>query len=292
VQVKMLMVSAVMPAILAGAALALAWRVWRRDGDGNRGAWGGAAGLALAYAAGHLGLVGAPPFPPVEATQWLFWLALLAGLWGAMEDRLRLLARVRLGGRVILAIVLPVALARPLVTYSWGAGKGTLYVALLGIAVAALSWIVQRTAERRDGALVPALLLVVATGSAGLLVMSGSALLGQLAGLLAAASGAALVLAFWRPRVSLAGGGVTVAVLLLSGLWITGFFYAEMPLPSAILAPLSLAAGAGLAQIPAVRGRGRGQLVVISLVAASILIGAAVGFAAVEYFGSSDDYMY
>ena len=73
--------------------------------------------------------------------------------------------------------------------------------------------------------------------------VSGSALLAQLSGALAAVFGAAVVLAWWAPGLSLASGTLTVFVPVYAGLLIQAYFYSELPIWSAILmylAPFAL----------------------------------------------------
>ena len=99
---------------------------------------------------------------------------------------------------------------------------------------------------RLSGVSSPPILLIVTLGSSVVLVLSGSALLGQLAGILASALGASLITAWWQPKLiprldrdvrfaPLAGEGVTVVAVLLVGLWLNGYFYAEVPATSALL---------------------------------------------------------
>ena len=87
--------------------------------------------------------------------------------------------------------------------------------------------------EGRDTAAPPAI-------SSGVLVFSGTAVVGQLVGVIAAVLGACMVLAWWRPTVSIGGGPSAVIIVMISGLWTIRFFFAEMPPISAILLGSSL----------------------------------------------------
>ena len=91
-------------------------------------------------------------------------------------------------------------------------------------------------AVRRDRSISsPLILTIVASGTGAALMLSGSMLLGQLAMILAAALGAILAAAFLLPRAVEGRGVVPVAVAMLASLWLSGYFYSELPIASALL---------------------------------------------------------
>ena len=100
-------------------------------------------------------------------------------------------------------------------------------------------------------------------------VLSGSLLLGQLALVLAAAVAVALLAAWFFPQLPLAAGAVPVVVVLLSGLWVNGYFYAELPAICALLFALALVLPALLPSLTAALGNSR-------LLAKPLLLRAAV----------------
>jgi hypothetical protein len=122
-----------------------------------------------------------------------------------------------------------------MIAHTWSGGTALLWLATLGAGVFALWSLLDRQADTIVGIWVPLAFVVLAAGSAGVLALSGSALLGQLAGVLAAMAGAAALTAFLWKGVSIARGAVPVFVLILLGLWIAGYFYAEVPLASVLL---------------------------------------------------------
>ena len=74
-------------------------------------------------------------------------------------------------------------------------------------------------------------------------MLSGSALLGQMAIVLIAALGAILVVTFLFPKSIEGRAIVPVAVAILASLWLMGFFYAELPSASALLLAAALLPG-------------------------------------------------
>jgi len=134
-------------------------------------------------------------------------------------------------------------LTRSLVQYQWSAAARIGWLA--GLAVGGLLFwtVLDLLAKRSTGAAWPLALGVVAVGSSVVLLYAGSLKLAQLAGALAACLGVATLIGWWRPLLSLARGAVPVVAVLLSGLWLAGYFYAEA-LASSVgllaLAPLAV----------------------------------------------------
>ena len=90
----------------------------------------------------------------------------------------------------------------------------------------------------------PAFLLIIAAGTSIALMLSGSMLLGQFAGVLAGGLFAALLLTLRNPAL---GAGISpVFSLLLVALLLCGGFFAELPRTSAVL----IATAPALALIP------------------------------------------
>ena len=224
------------PAVLAGLLLALGWRAWRREapGDARRreapgvdGRWIGGPALAFGFGLTFYFLSGWPasPLPDSPRTptglDWLAWLCLPVGLLLALEGRLGRRRHLLRGlvAVVALRLVLTNAFAN-----IWEPGEGWLWLAGLTILLL-LQWAALARATRRPGASGPLLLWILATGLAVLAGLTGSARIGQLSGGLAAGLGAALVLAWWRPRLALEGSGAGLVIVLLFGLGLNAYFF-------------------------------------------------------------------
>ena len=245
--VEIMLRGVVLPAVLAGAVLLVAW--WPRKGGAGAtgpvggGHWGGAVGLALGYVLGHSLLVGFPSFPATESTQWLVWLALGAMALGLADALIRVPESARWAARAASSLLVSWLILRPLTVSTWnGALVSALWIGGAALAVLAFWTLVDRAVRARPGAGMPIAFLALTSGGSAVLLLSASVLLAQLAGVVAATLGAAMVLAFVRPDLSLERGAVPVVGVLLPALWLNGYFYAEMPLASALLLTLAPAA--------------------------------------------------
>jgi hypothetical protein len=138
--------------------------------------------------------------------------------------------------------------------------------------------IILNALTRQPGAALemPAFLLVICAGIFGALMLSGSMLLGQFAAVLGAACFGSLI--FTARKVPLGRGIVPVFSLLVSTLLMSGYFFAELPLTSALL----LGFAPVLALVP-IGGRGK----FLSLVIRAALVSVPVVAAVVVAFRSS-----
>ena len=284
---KLALFGALIPAVVAGAALLAAWRPWRKQAPVVDGFWGGALGLGLGYLAGHAGLQGLPGFPPAEATQWLVYLALAAPLLGLATALREVPAWLRLGLQVVFSFATPTVLLHQMITHTWGVEAGAVLIVGLGTGIFLLWTVIEALSRRETGPSLPLALTIVAAGSAAVVLFSGSASLGQLGGVLAATLSVAFSVACFKPSLTLARGAVPVVVVLLSALWIIGFFFAEVQLPSALLlvvAPLA----AWVAKVRALKDRPSWQVLLARATAVLVPVSVAVALAASTW--ASDSY--
>ncbi len=214
------------PALAAGLVLAVGWRVWNAAPEGIDGRWAGAPALALSFLVGTVGISGLPVVPGGDQTptglDWLAWVALLAGAVLALQPRLG-----RWGGalRGVLAILTIELVLRNKITAAWSEGSEGIQWVLGLLALLFVDWLALERLARRPGASGPLVLWLLAATLGGLAALSGSVTIGQLSGALAAGLGAAVVAAWWRPRLCLAGPGVGVAVIVLFGLGLNAHFF-------------------------------------------------------------------
>jgi hypothetical protein len=232
--------------------------------------------LGVAYFAGHVFITGWRAFPPTDTTNWLPYFALAAaglGVCWAMgakfsAARLFVLALLALGAfRLLLA---------PKFRHGWTAGQGWLWVIFFGLGVVLLAVILGRVARRSSAAFeFPFVLLTIGAGTSAALMLSGSLLLGQLGWVFTGAIFGALIFTL---RWSGTGEEITpFFALLLGALLASGYYFAELPAPSAGL----LAVAPVFALIPAGRlsGLPRAALRII-LVSFSVAAGVIVAFRA------------
>ena len=261
--VRDILYAAAVPAALALAALLASWRPWRRaDRPAVRGHWGGALGAGLAFVAAFALLDGrVPPWPPAESRHWLFYLAAAltvlalldavvdvrrAGAWWLRAEA----ALVVCAGAVFLLFQ---SLLRSETWTAVEAGRRLLVMAVLLHAAWTSTELLVLRLPRPAG---PLVLSAFAGGVAMVLMLSGSLVLGRLAGVLAVTPLVAAAVAPAAPGFSFARGGVTVIVPTAVAILLLGYHYVE-PGVTAVNATL-LFAGLALpwaAALPPVRRR-------------------------------------
>jgi len=267
-----------LPAILAGLVLLLVWGRRAAAPASRRGRAAGAFALGLGYLAAHLylfrGLVVPSADRVLAARDWIPWVVVVA----LALATLRLARPVRhavdmLGGALCVALIAWLSVRNQLGrSVSWLDFAGALLV-LLGAWASA-----EALARRVPGAGVPLALWVVATATSVCALLASGASTAQIAGALAATLGAAVVLAWWNPRLELAGGGVTVALVLIAACLLNATFFATLPRTSAVLLALGLVTP-WLASLPWFDALGAGSKAVVRAVCAALPCAAAVALA-------------
>lgn len=234
---------------------------WRRSP-----AWLGLV-IAVAYAVSHWGLRGWKGFPPSDVHDWMPFIALSsalllgcvscagAGWWSTMM-------------RLLLTTGAVALLLRPRLA-TWQAADSALWVGGLGVAwaVVLIAW------ERGVRAATPGTaavgLLLAALWTSIALVIFGSMVHGQFAGMIAAALGVVMVLVWCRTSFWSDAGPATVVGLVLPALWVLGIFYLDLPRWAP---PVLALAGCApwLVAIPIVRGWSGWQRLLLVVVASAL----------------------
>lgn len=275
---RIAVLAALLPAAVAAAVLFLLR--WRARGSVPPGAAPAASGgvapapgvptwlaVTAAYVAGHLALNGLPRGLPKEAWQTLLPLAVVTGATFAFD---RFLQR-RFSTKRFHALTLVcchLAAIQFVRGISWPAALASAFTA---------AWICGRAptesdtddagAPRRTRAVLAGLAVVAVATAAGL-VIAGTLVVGQLAGVLAAALGAACAVSFVVPVDR--RGAVAAASVLLPALWMNGVFFAELPWA---------AVACFVAAVTALRVRVLAARPVTAALAAALLSAAAVWIA-------------
>ncbi len=226
---------ALVPAAIAFVCLLVSWRAWRRRSLAAEGHWGGAAALALGFLSAYLILVSWPQMPPKKAMDWMPYLVLIAGVAGVTQRYWGKRWYARFSLNLLLGALFAGVLLRSYLQNTWDRVEGIIWIAGLAAATTILRNTLERLATKRTGASLPLSLCLFSAVSSVAYTLSGSALLGQLTGALAAVFGAAILLAWWAPGLSLAAGTLTVFAPVYVGLLIQAHFYSELPLISAVL---------------------------------------------------------
>jgi hypothetical protein len=234
--VNVILYGILVPATAAAVALLAGWRPWRGPVTAGRtpraaGARAVAGGLVLAQVL----TLGAPQLPPVQANDWFVLLVAGSALLGLADAIYRQALWLRWALRLVASAAVPLLLLWPLTQHTWSMGQSVTILGALALGTFGLWTALDRLTATSRGAAVPLALVVATAGSGGVLALSGSASLGLLAGSLAAAIGPAFLLALWKPNFSLARGAVPPLTVGLSGLWLNGAFYADVPTASLVL---------------------------------------------------------
>jgi len=236
------------PALAAGCIWAFLGRAWfRKDAR-----FVTSLAVAAAFCIGYAGLLQGAPLEPTGAREWLFWLAAGGALIAPLE---RLTRRDPFFVRALfVGVLLKFVLERQYVNHWQGANDSGHFPGLaLAVAIGISGWYaVERVARKSPGVGAPLTLWCLATGLALCSLWSSSGLYAQLAGTIAAAMGAACVLAWLRPGTWFAGGGAGLAWALLFGIGLAAHYYSQLSAADALL--LAAAPFAGLlADLPGLR---------------------------------------
>ena len=223
------------PAGVSASAIVLARRLGRNVPASGRGRWGVAVGLGLGYLAGHLGLLGWPSFPTLDAIQWVVWLGLAGMVLGVVETCWSLPTWATWGLRGSFVAGTLGLLLRSKMENSWTKGESAAWLQGLWLLMLVSWWNLEAQAERLSGPgwVVPVGLVTV--GWAVVQVLGGGAALGQLDGVLASTLLGALLTVGLRPGVSLSRGWPAIVSTVVVGLGLTGYCYSEVPASVALI---------------------------------------------------------
>jgi hypothetical protein len=218
----------------------------RRRADATAFRPEGALALGFGCLAGFIVIGGWPSRYPVQSTEWIPFIGLAAFVLAFVESVRHVPGWLVWFLRTcLLASVLYFLLRKQL--------PDTLQLTGMLFAGIALWAVISVLARRLTAFTAYVLLAVFAAGSGIGLVLSGSLLLGQLNGVLAASLAGCALAVSWRYPLPAPPGSVTVIMLPLLALWLCGNFYSELPAISIGL----LAAGPVLALLASFAVRGR-----------------------------------
>lgn len=221
----------VYPALAAGCTWAFLGGAWfKKDAR-----YVSSLAVAAAFVIAYIGLLSGPPLEPVGAREWLFWIAAGGALISPLESlqrRTTFLVRLAFFG-VLLWLMLERQYANH---WSGDGGESPFPDLALCIALGLGGWTsVERIAKRSPGAGAPLSLWAMAAALAVCSLWSSSGLYAQLAGAVAAAMGAAVVLAWIKPGAWFAGGGAGLAFALLFAIGLAAHYYAQLDTQEALL---------------------------------------------------------
>lgn len=219
-EVQVLLIGVVLPAVIAAAVLVLGFRPWRRKDHYQGGLWSGGIALALAFFVSFISQNGWEKLHPTSKWDWNVYLALALGVIG-----------------------LPAALLRESTWFTWLAGPLLVLAimliikpldnpthALLGIpglcGVSLTLWfLLESLARKRPGASLPISFLIIFTGVAIIAELTGGLTFPIICGALSGVCGAAFVISLLNPRFSFhAGATPLLATMPPMILWLQGWY--------------------------------------------------------------------
>lgn len=217
--------TAVVGAASAGLAaltpLLLAARPWQGRAARTR-PWGSPLALGSALCASFGATRGWPGLPPGETLEWLFYLGLMAGAYGAHEALAR---RPSWLARGLCAVLAPVVLLEFQREHHWGRLQGVAWTGGLAVWLF-VTWHALGAHERRGSGAATLGLALAGALAAATFGLAGGGLYAQLAGALALALGACALLGLWRHESGLGVGGVATLVPLHFALvWLARYLY-------------------------------------------------------------------
>ena len=295
---KQLVLGLLLPAIVGGGILiftkSLASKKESEHTENGKdwfSGWLVAVALGAGYIVGYIGLEGLPPFPPREGVHWLCYLAIIGLILGSFWHFAHW---GRLIVQIALSIVIPRLLLNSTFKYTWGPVEGIIWWVCLAVAIFIFWNIVQQSFTMLpSGSSSPFVYFGLSGGTALILAVSGSLRLAQHTGILVAIFAASWMLTLVLQRSDnrrhiFPLSASPVVTLVLTGIWMNGYFYEEVPAVSAILLAISLFL-APVGQITAIQklGARRSTIFQIAIIALPVVIAIGIAVAQSGLFGES-----
>lgn len=264
------------PAIVAGIVLLVSARRARSEPAVARPV-AGAVALGGAYLAAHVGLKALPALPgsdvQLDTMAKVFWMIAAAVVLSPLRT-IPLVARFGNAFYLALFAILPYHFVRQA-----GVERAALDVAGLGsvLLVYAIWTGLERLAIRRPGPSLPVALWAACAGTAAMAVLNRSGFQAQLLGALAAALGAAVVVALIVRGAHLAAGALAILAVAVSSIVRQTVIY-DLPTICWVLVAAAFV-GPWAGEIPSLRARSPFLSGAVAFLAALIPAAAAAWFA-------------
>lgn len=224
--IKILMLGVIIPAFISFFISGIVWKIWGKELEPiKKGFWSNSLGFTMAYIFGNWGLVGFPPLPPVEATQWMIFIAGISLIAGFADSFFKLPLWINLFIRLLSTGGVLWVLLTPMFKFTWTPEQSRIYFIILLISGILYWFLFEKLNEKQEtGITIPLIYVLVATGTSFISLISNSALIAQMAGIVAASSGSLFLISIIKPSFSMKGS-VPFFVLILIALWVNIYFY-------------------------------------------------------------------
>ncbi|MCC6795136.1 MAG: hypothetical protein IT366_08455 [Candidatus Hydrogenedentes bacterium] len=282
-----LIVTSFAPAVITGICVLL-FSVRKAMPESARAAAAIATGIGAI--SGIALVIGENAFHPSQSTDWLAICGAVLAMYGGVESFAIKQGAARITSRLLLIAALTLFLLYAPIRNTWPWHTSAAWV-LGATAITLVLWQFHDASIRRENnAIVAMILLLSLTGASMLMVLGGSAKLGQLAGAVVSAFGAMAVLTWWNPnRFSLAGA-IALAWPLSALVWVLAHTYAEASLlPTALM--LGATATPALSSMKRIQARKPWQRLVLYTITSAALLALAI-FIAYRNYAASSEYTY
>lgn len=280
---KLVFFSVVLPALITLIINGISWNSKKRDSNPiKNGFWGMPLGIGIAYISGHISILGKPEIPPVESTQWLVFIAVVMILSGLIDSLLKLPSIAKAIIRAVSSGAVFYMTAMPMIKNTWTTNQTIMWSAGITIGITAywflLEYIFKKNTEaQRSSSVITIGLLSGAI--AGFSVLSSSASLGQLTGLIGSSIGGLFFVSLFKKNFSTEKGLASI-VLLLSMLLLNTYLYAEVKSLTSLLLLIASPLASLIGDLKVLEKLKPWQKVIIKAILVAIPIGASLGLIA------------
>lgn len=256
--------------------------------------------IAVGFAIGYIATLGLPRWPPIESHEWILVAILPAVLAIATLSAFRKSSWWLVGvGRLLFSVGMPILLLQSYLKYEWSVLSMAVWLCGLGLSGFLAWWFLRKLEDGANqiceqvsinsGWWLPGAGSLVAGGTGMTIMLSGSQTIGQL-GLTLAAVLTATGIGFVIPRrIKSAQGYVDGAYPILMGLWLVGYFYADLAAWHVITLFLGYQV-AWLGEWSPIRSLAPWQNGVLRLVGVTVVTASVVASAALKFSQDASPY--
>src|SRR5262245_51770547 len=147
-----ILLGALLPAVVSGLAVLGAWLL-----GGRAGRAAASLGVAVGFVTAYGALFGVPPIQPLDAIDWLFFAAIIAGALGAIDAWFYKPSRKAIAvvlARLLvvlgLSVILIWLLARHLLVFEWVDWRGPVNIGAIALIMSGV-WFATDQLARRSG---------------------------------------------------------------------------------------------------------------------------------------------
>ncbi|MCF7975050.1 MAG: hypothetical protein K9N55_14640 [Phycisphaerae bacterium] len=186
---------------------------------------------AAAFALGFWQLHGWPGWVPADTTQWVMHFALLCIVIGLLREShwMRWLCLM------VLAVVFPWFLLKPIIQYDWTTPVAIAWITVYAMVILLHIGLLEHMARHLNAFRLSMILTMIAGATTVVLSLSGSLSLAKTSGILAAILLAAFLVSYWLPNKGFLLPLIPLFVVVMCGMWLSGFYYAKFNVINTIL---------------------------------------------------------